>query len=121
MARSMLSTYAFGASDTCHGWAAPLSWLRRQFTDMAAQPHGVAFDFRITVGVHHGVVPGGHHLAVLRLGRIPVGRDVAFGSLKDHQRLARFTELAAMRIDTGEMTFDQAVLAPFNTVGRWLA
>ena len=38
--------------------------------------------------LHHGVVPGGHDLAGLALGRVPGGRDVVLRPLEHDQRVA---------------------------------
>src|ERR1700733_2686345 len=46
---------------------------------------------------------------MLRLGGVPVRRDVAFGSLKDHQRFIRNGKLLPMWIGACEMELDRPV------------
>ena len=82
--------------------------LRSQFGDVAAQPVLVVHHLRATVGMHHREIPGRDHLPALRLGRIPVGGDVAFGALEDHQRLAAVGKVPPVRIGAREMAFDDA-------------
>ena len=54
---------------------------------MRQQPVLILHHLQPPVGMHHRVVPGRHDLAVLRLGGIPAGPDVGFGTLKNHQRI----------------------------------
>ena len=80
-----------------------------QFADVAAQPVLVLHHLGTAVGVHDRIIPGRHRLCVQRFRRIPVGRDVALGALKDHQRLVARGEILPVRIGTREMAFDHAV------------
>jgi hypothetical protein len=64
------------------------------------------------------IVPCRHDLTVQRLRRIPVGRDVAFRALKDHQRLIALGQLLPMRIGAREMAFDHPVFAFVLEHGR---
>jgi hypothetical protein len=107
--RSIASMKLAGASDGAHGcgwsrscWAvSSVTWRRSQSASLTTSGR--------PIGVDRGKVPGRYHLAALRLGRIPIGRDVAFGALEDHQRLAAAGKVAAMRIGAREVAFDDAV------------
>src|SRR6185437_1875696 len=50
--------------------------------DDPAQALGVVEEAQPSRGVDRDIVPGRHHLAVLGLGWIPAGRDVALGAEK---------------------------------------
>jgi hypothetical protein len=64
------------------------------------------------------IVPGRYDLAVERLRRIPVGRDVALRALKDHQRLVALGQILPMRVGAREMAFDHPVCAFVLEHGR---
>src|ERR1700733_1491009 len=65
-----------------------------------------------------GIVPGRDDFPVLRFGRIPIRRDVSFGTAENHQRFADIRKILAMRIGTREMAFDDAVRSLLLKHGR---
>ena len=62
---------------------------RCQARNQRLQPASVVDRAHATAGLHHGVVPGRHHLAVHMLARIPTGAHIALRALKHNQHLRR--------------------------------
>src|SRR5262245_48336834 len=82
--------------------------LGTQLSYMAQEPVFFVNHFGASICVHGRKIPSRHDLSVESFGGIPAGRDVALGSLTDHQRLAVRSKVFAMRIGTRKMAFDDS-------------
>src|SRR5262249_4050721 len=82
--------------------------LGSQLGYMPEQPVFLLHHFRTTICVHDRKVPSRHDLFVESFGGIPIWRDVAFRSLKDHQRLGALGKVSTMWIGTRKVAFDDA-------------
>src|SRR5262245_34414779 len=76
---------------------------------VAVQPVLVFHHFVTAIGMDDRIVPCRHYLPVQSLRRIPIGRDVTLGSLKDHQRLVAHSKILTVRIGAREMAFNDSV------------
>src|SRR5262245_52459609 len=83
--------------------------LSGQLAHVAVQPVLVFHHFGTAIGMDDRIVPCRHDLPVQSLRRIPIGRDVTLGSLKDHQRLVTLSKFLSVRIGAREMAFNDSV------------
>ena len=78
----------------------PRDWVRSQSRSSMTSPCRAPDD---------GIVPCGHDLAGLLLGRIPGGRHIGLRALKDDEHAAVIHKLAPLRIGAGDMGEERAL------------
>ena len=107
MPLSWAATKGAGASLTAQGSGRKFLLGLRHGGDLLPQPVRIVLDPDAAMGLHDGVVPGRHHLAVLALGRVPGRGDVGLGTLEDDERFLRGVEILPLGVGAGQMGLER--------------